>query len=106
MCIRCTDRPKCKKCNRNIANKKEATREVSFNKEISDIFNDTLKNIVKMQSILRKQEDSEKKDLHYNGRFFSEQKNLDNLRLAHSTIRQMSVGLNQARLDWNKVEKK
>jgi len=59
-----------------------------------------------MQELFKKQEVAEKKDHQYNGRFFSEQKNLDNLRLAHSSIKQMGLELGMSKLDWNTLDKK
>ena len=81
-------------------------RGSSFNKDITDLYNATVKNIEKMQELYKKQEDIEKKDTHYNGRFFSDQKNLDNLRMASSNIRQMGIDLRMSKQDWNEIEKK
>lgn len=82
------------------------TRGSSFNKDITELYNATVKNIEKMQELYKRQEDTEKKDSHYNGRFFSDQKNLDNLRMAHSSIRQMGIDLRMSKQDWNEIEKK
>jgi len=90
----------------DLSKKEEGRREGSFKEEIAKLHEDALKSITKMQELYKKQEAAEKKDLHYNGRFFSDQKNLDNLRLAHSNIRQMGVGLRMSNQDWNEIEKK
>ena len=92
--------------NLELKDPREQKKESSFNKEMSSLYNETVKNLSKMQELLRKQEAAEKKDLHYKGRFFSDQKNLDNLRLAHSTIRQVGIGLSMSKQDWNEIEKK
>jgi len=91
--------------NLDFSNLKEA-KNSSFDKEITDLHEGAVKNISKMQDLLKKQEAAEKKDLRYNGRFFSEQKNLDSLRLAFSTIRQLGMGLRLSKQDWNEIEKK
>jgi len=82
------------------------TRESSFDKEMTELHDVVVKNISKMQELFRKQEAAEKKDLQYQGRFFSEQRNLDNLRLAFSTIRQLGMGPRLSKQDWNEIEKK
>jgi len=86
--------------------KRGDVKNSSFYEEISKLHNDTLKNIEKMQELYKKQEIAEKKDLHYNGRFFSDQKNLDNLRLASSNIRQMGIGHRMSKQDWNDIDEK
>ncbi len=86
--------------------KTKDSRASSFNKEIEDLYSDTLKSIDKMQKLFKRQEAAEKKDSRYQGRFHADQRNLDNLRLAHSNIRQMGVGLNMSKHDWNEIEKK
>jgi len=98
--------------NLELPNTKEV-RESSFDKEVTELYDTTVKNIdtavkniSKMQALFKKQEAAEKKDLQYKGRFFSEQKNLDNLRLAHSSIRQLGMGLRMSKQDWNEIEKK
>jgi len=86
--------------------KSKEVRESSFDKEMTKLYDTALGNIAKMQELFRKQEAAEKKDSHYNGKFFSDQKNLDNLRLAYSNIRQMGTGLNMSKQDWNEIENK
>lgn len=86
--------------------KKKVDRQVSFYEEVSKLHSDILKNIEQMQELYKKQETAEKKDLHYNGKFFSDQKNLDNLRLASSNIRQMGIGHRMSKQDWNEIDEK
>jgi len=91
----------------DLLQKEEDTqRKSSFEEEIAKLHESTLKSINKMQELYKKQEAAEKKDLHYNGRFFSNQKNLDNLRLAHSNISQMGVGFRMSKQDWNEIDEK
>ena len=86
---------------------KEASnsKESTFIQEIEDIYKDTVSNIDKMQKLFKAQEAAEKKDSQYEGRFHVDQKNLDNLRLAHSNIRQMSLSSMMSRQDWKEIEK-
>lgn len=92
--------------NLDLPKSSKERRESSFNEDITALYDETLKNVSKMQELFKRQEEAEKKDLHYNGRFFSDQKNLDNLRLAHSNIRQMQIGFSLSKKDWNEIEKK
>jgi len=89
----------------DLPNPKEV-KTSSFDKDMEDLHKATLKSISKMQELYRKQEVAEKKDLHYNGKFFSNQKNLDNLRQAYSRISQMGSGLRLSKQDWNEIENK
>jgi len=91
--------------NLDFENPKE-TKTSSFEKEALDLHRDAINCISKLQKLYKNQEESEKKDLQYNGKFFSNQKNLDNLRLAYSRIREMSIGQRLSKQDWNEIEKK
>lgn len=91
--------------NLDLPDPKEA-KSSSFDKDVIALYKDTLKSIAKMQELFRKQEAAEKKDLQYNGRFFSDQKNLDNLRLARNSIRQMGITLRFSKQDWNEIKNK
>lgn len=92
--------------NLSVPKLSKESKDNSFNGEMLSLYNETLKNVSKMQELYKKQEEAEKKDLQYNGRFFSDEKNLDNLRLAHSNIRQMQIGFSLSKKDWNEIEKK
>lgn len=92
--------------NLDLPDLSKESKDSSFGEDMESLYNDVVKKISKMQELYKKQEDSEKKDNHYNGRFFSDQKNLDNLRLAHSNIRQMQIGFSLSKKDWNEIEKK
>ena len=82
------------------------TKKSTFIKDIEELHNKTLSNLSKMQELFKKQEAAEKKDSRYEGRFHADQRNLDNLRLAHSNIRQISFGLNMSRQDWKEIDNK
>ena len=83
----------------------KVSRSSSFDKEIGDLHKETVANIAKMQAMFKKQESAEKKDSRYQGRFSSDQKNLDNLRLAHSNIRQMNLGSMMSKQDWEDIDR-
>lgn len=92
--------------NLDLPDLKKENKESSFNEDMLSLYNETLKNISKMQEMFKKQEASERKDLAYSGKFFKDQKNLDNLKLAHNSLRQMQVGTHLSAKDWNEIEKK
>jgi len=85
--------------------KANTSRESTFIEEIENIYKETVSNIEKMQELLNKQAAEERKDTQYQGRLLVDQKNLDNLRLAHSSMRQMSVGTMLSRQDWKDLGK-
>jgi len=76
----------------------------SFDKDIHDLYQDTVKSMDKMTKLFKKQKSTEKKDLQHNGKFCLDQQNLDNLRLAQNHIKQIETGFNLSKYEWAEIE--
>ena len=76
----------------------------TFKEDVETLHKDILSKVSKMEDLYKSQEIAEKRDQAYKGKFFSYNKNLDNLKLAHSNIRQMNISSSLSKKEWNEIK--